>query len=289
MGDQIRAGASPDLIAHRLGSGRWTQLHRGVYGIVGSPPTWRRSLIAACLAGGPAAVASHHCAARLWELPGVVETPVPEITVPRARAPRRPGMISHETKRLHRADTAIVDGIPVTSAARTLIDCAAIWPPLVLEEALDEAIRRHLTSLSRLRWRLRALCGSGRSGSTSLRLLVEARAAREPTLGSVLERRVLRLFDRAKLPRPKCQYEIRERGRLLARVDFAYPDALLAIEADGYRYHSGRVHWQQDLTRRNALTARGWRVIHVTADDVAIRGDEICRAVSLALNHNDRL
>src|SRR5438270_9369463 len=49
-------------------------------------------------------------------------------------------------------------------------------------------------------------------------------------------------------------------GHLIARVDFAFPAAKVAVEADGYRWHSGRAQWQQDLERRNALTNLGWRV-----------------------------
>ena len=50
----------------------------------------------------------------------------------------------------------------------------------------------------------------------------------------------------------------------MAIVDFAYPDIKLAIEAEGYRWHSSRARWERDLERRNELTALGWRVIHVT-------------------------
>jgi very-short-patch-repair endonuclease len=69
----------------------------------------------------------------------------------------------------------------------------------------------------------------------------------------------------------------------LARVDLAYPDVLLAIEADGYRYHSGRVAWQRDLERRNALTSRGWRVIHVTWKDVVLEGERVAADIRRAL------
>jgi very-short-patch-repair endonuclease len=81
---------------------------------------------------------------------------------------------------------------------------------------------------------------------------------------------------------PIPQYGIRERGRLLARVDFAYPDIRLAIEVDGYRWHSGRAGWEHDLERRNKLTAIGWRVIHVTSSDLEHRFDNIVRVIAEA-------
>jgi len=51
-------------------------------------------------------------------------------------------------------------------------------------------------------------------------------------------------------------------------VDFAFPEARVAIEADGYRWHSGRARWERDLARRNSLTALGWRIVHVTWADL---------------------
>ena len=90
-------------------------------------------------------------------------------------------------------------------------------------------------------------------------------------------------MQRAGLPPPVSQYEIRDQGKLLARVDFAYPEAMVAIEADGYRYHSGKVSWQRDRIRRNALTTRGWRVLHVTWDDLQTRPDEVTSEIRVAL------
>jgi very-short-patch-repair endonuclease len=85
---------------------------------------------------------------------------------------------------------------------------------------------------------------------------------------------------RAGLPKPAIQHEIRDRGRLVAIVDFAYPDVRLAIEADGYRWHSGRARWRTDLQRRNAVTALGWRIVHVTWEDLERTPDELLRLIS---------
>jgi hypothetical protein len=183
-------------------------------------------------------------------------------------------------------DLATVDGIPVTAVARTLVDCASVWTPAILEEAIDDALRRGLVSLPLLRWRASEIARPGRRGSGTLRKLIAARSGKAVP-ESVLERRVLRLIEHAGLPAPERQFQIREGGRVLARVDLAYPAVRLAIEADGYRYHSGRLRWQKDLTRRNALTSRGWRVINVTAEDLALRPDEICRSIARSLSHPD--
>ena len=100
---------------------------------------------------------------------------------------------------------------------------------------------------------------------------------------SPLETRFLRLLRRAGLPKPIAQLEIRDRGRLIARVDFAYPEARLAIEVDGYRWHAGRARWEHDLRRRNAITAFGWRVVHVTSTDLDERPCDLLAMVAGAL------
>jgi len=167
-----------------------------------------------------------------------------------------------------------------------LIDCAPLWRAGVLEEALDDALRRGLISIPMLRRRADRLAPCGRAGAAELRRLLASRDGdRLPE--SVLERRLLRLIARAGLPPPDIQHEIFDGGRLLARVDLAYPSVGLAIEADGYRYHAGRGRWQRDLTRRNALTAIGWHVVHVTAEDLQMRPTEVCQTIALALARAD--
>jgi very-short-patch-repair endonuclease len=69
-------------------------------------------------------------------------------------------------------------------------------------------------------------------------------------------------------PSPVAQYEVRDGTRLVARVDFAYPEARLAIEADGYRFHGTHRQWKKDLKRRTILAGLGWRVLHFSWEDV---------------------
>jgi very-short-patch-repair endonuclease len=236
-------------------------------------------LLAACLAMGDGAAASHRAAAALWRLAGL-EPGAIEITVPRGRRPNPRGTIVHQLELLP-VDVTIVEAIPTTTPARTLIDLAAVAPADLVEEALDDALRRGLVTLPRLRWRLGEM-GPRRSVRT-IRRLLDARAGGDRRPQSVLETRLMRLFKRAGLPIPACQHEIRDRGRLIAVVDFAYPSRLLAIEADGYRWHSGRARWQRDLARRNELTRLGWHVIHVTAEDLHRRHEVVVATIASAL------
>jgi very-short-patch-repair endonuclease/predicted transcriptional regulator of viral defense system len=281
--DAVRFGARRAMIRWRLANGRWEELYSGVYRLVGSPTTWRQQLLAACLSSGPDAAASHRAAGRLGRLAGV-ESKVLEITVPRRRRRVRKGIVIHEAVLLPSVDVTVVDAIPVTTVTRTLIDLGAVVSKDVLEEALDDALRRSLTSIRRLRWRLDALAKPGRPGIAAIRSLLDARQPGHVTPKSTLETRFARFVRRARLPAPARQHQIRDHGRHLATVDFAYPQQKLAIEVDSYRWHSGRARWEHDLTRRNRITALGWLVIHVTKTDIEQRPEELARTIAAALD-----
>jgi very-short-patch-repair endonuclease len=180
-------------------------------------------------------------------------------------------------------DVTALDSIPVTTPARTLLDIAGTTAADAVEDALDDALRRKLVSLSRLRWRLRETGRSGRPGVAVLGRLIAARTDTSSVPQSVFETRLLRLLKQGALPDPIIQHEIRDRGRLIAIVDFAFPESRIAIEAEGYRWHAGRLRWEHDLARRNSLTGLGWRVLHVTWSDVADRPDETMRAIGRAI------
>jgi hypothetical protein len=165
-------------------------------------------------------------------------------------------------------DRTRVDGIPSTTAARTLIDLAAVSPRWRVEEALDEAERRGLISLAQMRRRVDALGGRGRRGIATIRRLLDDRDPAQAVPESVWERRLLRAIRAAGLPDPVLQFEIRHGGQLVARVDAAYPDHRVAVDYDTYRYHAGRAKYDRDLARRNRLSGIHWTLLHATARTV---------------------
>lgn len=279
----LDAGATETLIKRRCASGQWERLHPRVFRIAGSPPTWRQSLIAACFAWGDGVVVSHRAAAALWRLPGF-EPGFVELIVPRGRRRTHShGIVAHRLPMLPIADISLVEEIPVTAVARTLIDIAAIAAPDILEEAMDDALRRGLVSLPRLRWRLSELGRSGRPGIVVMRALLAARESSSAVPGSVFETRLLRILLEAGIPKPTLQHPIRDGRRTVAVVDFAFPAAQLAIEADGYRWHSGRARWEHDLARRNILTSLGWRVVHITWTDLTSNSPEMINRIRRVL------
>lgn len=70
----------------------------------------------------------------------------------------------------------------------------------------------------------------------------------------------------------------------MARVDLAYPAALLAIEADGYEFHSSRRDLQRDRARQNALVRLGWTVYRVTWEDATRHAERVRSDVATLLS-----
>ena len=122
-----------------------------------------------------------------------------------------------------------------------------------------------------------------------MRRLLDSRDVTRASPDSVFERRLQRVFHRSGLRTPVPQYEIRSEGRRVAVVDFAFPDLRLAIEADGYRWHSGRENWERDRRRANQLTLLGWRTIHVTWSDMAQHPDAVVARIRAALSSSTQL
>lgn len=270
---------SPDAISRRVKTHAWIRMCEGTYRLAAFPTGMEQLLIAGCLWAGPDSFVSHRSAAALWRLDGVA-LEVAEITDAGHRRSPMPGLVVHRADDVRDSDRGRLGPFVVASVARTLIDLGRVLPLEDVEIALDSALRRRLTTIGRLTARLDLSGTRGRKGAATLARLLAERPAGNAN-ESALETRFWRLL-RSGLPLPERQYEIRSDGRLLARVDFAYPARRLAIEVDGYEFHHGRARWQRDLERRSTLALLGWRVMHVTAADF-VDPDSVISRVGAAL------
>jgi very-short-patch-repair endonuclease len=276
------AGLSDRSARSRVESGRWERLHPGVYRIAGAPRSWRQDILAACLAVGPAAVASHRSAAGLWGLDGIGPGWV-ELSVSRPASHRLPGVIVHRSTDLAAGRPVVRTGIPLTDPARTILDLGAVLPAWRVEAALESALSRRLVTLAGLRSALDAVARRGRRGAGVLRGLLDQRSDAARLSESVLEARVLRLFHDHFLPEPVAQHEVRVGQRLVGRVDFAYPPCKVAIEVDGYEAHSSLSAFGRDRARQNELVTAGWTVLRFTWDDVVHRPERVVGVVRQVL------
>jgi very-short-patch-repair endonuclease len=273
-------GINRGVIDHRVAVGKWQRMQPGVYRIAGAPETGKQRLMAAVLWAGEGAVASHHAAAALHQLDGFVEGPI-EISSTRALKSSGDSVVLHRVKTFGVADVTVVDGIPVTSAARTIVDLAgAVGIPnragavglSDLERALDSGLRQRMFTLTRMEWEIRQ--SRGKRGVKELTNLVEERK-RYGVPETELERDFIRLIKRSALEMPQCQYRIAGVGR----VDFVYPEDKLAIETDGYAWHSDPDAFQKDRARDQELLRLGWRVLRFTKQDIRDRPAQVIKLI----------
>lgn len=262
---QARAcGMTNSMVARRINKGLLAPVVGEVLLLAGVQFAFRQQAMAARLRLGDRGALSHGTAAVIHGFEDFATPLVLEASVTVDIRCAEPWLDVHRVRVLDDCDLELAAGLTVTTPARTLFDLAGRVDELALEHSLDFVLRRRLATLRRLRWTVDRLGRRGRAGCAPLRRLLDERDPSEPVPESKLERLLLRLLAAAGLQRPQLQYQVRERGRFIARVDFAFPDVKLAIEADGRDWHYGHARWEQDLRRRSRLSAAGWRVIHIT-------------------------
>ena len=247
------------LIEH----GAIVRVRPGVLRVVGAPESWRQHLLAVCLAAGPGACASFRAAAALWALPGSAQDAL-EITTPIGRRVRLRGVTVHVTSVTGPRHTTSVGGIPVTTPARTLCDLTAVASPTSIERAIEDALRRRLTTESAMASVFADLATPGRRRSTVMRELLAERIPGIERTESEPDARLVRIIRRAGLPEPVLQHRLRLESRAI-RLDLAYPEQRVAIEYDGWDVHRQRSVFERDRARDNELTLRGWTVLRFTA------------------------
>jgi hypothetical protein len=272
-------GLTDRQIRWRLEKGRWERLARHTFRIAGTPVSWRQRLIAACLAAGPAAAASHRSAAALHRFDGF--TPgIVEITVPQARRDfHMPGVVVHSSSNWCDEDIANIAGIPVTTPERTLCTLAAVALDDQVEHALDSAERDGAVRRADLEQVHDDVRERGRNGVAALGRILSRRAALDGIPHSVLERRMLRLLERHGIALPACQVPVRRRDGHIAYLDFAYRDLALGIEVDGNVAHATPAQRSADNRRGNAVQLINIRIIRFTYEEVMHDPDMVAATV----------
>jgi very-short-patch-repair endonuclease len=280
----ITSGMNRTTLYRRTRLGRYLVEHPGVFALSGLPASWERSVLAACLAAGKDAVASHRSAGRLWNLIDDSDDIV-DITVPRSQGPRLSRVRVHRSRDLVPEQTTIRHRIPVTNPLRTMVDLAAVLPPDKVEDALDAGLRwPSLFSVAAVKAALNELAGRGRSGTGVLRNVLEERVLGDAVSDSELEKRMGRLLRRAGLPAAAFHYAVyTPAGVFLAEVDFAYPEIKLAIEVDGFGAHGTPRAMAKDFVRQNGLVPYGWRVLRFTWRQVTRQPEMVAAAILAVL------
>ena len=275
-----KCGISRAVLLRRLRNGGLNSPYPSVYVVNGSPATWERAVAVAVMscAGG---VASHATASHLWDLakrPRIIE-----VTMASKGRPEREFVI-HRSTDLAESDKTIVNGIPCTSPARTLVDVGIPWGEGFVIRCLSEAVRRGLTTDKEVATVLHRVARRGRNGVGPMRNVLMERLGWNNVTESMMEDEFLRIMKAAGVDLPEPQLSIHRRGgRLIARVDFVYHQYKLVIELDGERYHSDRDSFRKDRRKQNALVLEGYRVLRFTYFDVFAAPEYVVSQVVAAI------
>lgn len=237
-------------------SGRLHVVYRGVYRLGHSVAAPYSNEMAAVLASGPDARLSHRSA---LELRGYLE-PRPDlwlqVTVPGRRVPGANRLRIHHTDAFAPDELDVVNGVPTTSAARSVIDFAAQAPVWEVTKAYEEGIIQDAfdrDEMIRLLVRHR-----GRRGITKVRALVDRDAPPSVTIEEA-HRRLLELIRSSRLPHPRTEVQLGS-----YRADILWPDAKLIVEMDGAAFHNQAFRIERDKRRDGELAAQGYLTIRVT-------------------------
>jgi hypothetical protein len=252
----IDLGIRRRAIQHRLAVGRLQRIHFGVYAVGHWAIDAHGRLMAAVLACGTDAVASHFSAAWLWDLKPPSRTGGVDVTVTGRSRRRRAGIVLHQVRRLEPADRAVREGIPVTGVARTLLDLAEVLPQRQLRRVFEEAERLRLFDLREME----ELCqrSHGRRGLRPLRAVLAEAVTPVPSR-SELERAFLEFCSGAGLPQPAVNAVVAG-----FEADMSWAKQRLIVELDSYAHHGTRAAFERDRAKDATFQLAGYRVLRVT-------------------------
>jgi hypothetical protein len=265
--DLVLKDLSKDQVKRRVASGALVVPHRGIYLVPAIVHGYAAHLRTALLAAHGRGVVSHRSAAALWGLP-IREPEVPEITVIGTWRPDVRDATIHRVGQLSLVDRTTRGGLPVTTPAMTLLDCASVLEPEEFERCVEYSLYRDLVTFRRLRKVVERTGGRGRRGTAALRALLDARDPELAPTESELEFMTQRMIDRYNVPEPSRQRWVVTPDGDRFRLDFPYVDILLALEVDGRVCHSGRRDFVRDRQRTRALVRMGWSPLPYTWTEI---------------------
>jgi hypothetical protein len=270
--DAVRAGSLTERDLRRS----CTRIYRNVYQRRGSNLNAKDRAVAAWLWSGKEAVVAGTSAAALLGAEWIDPHTPAELVTDRTRPPP---LIITRNETLLAGERTLVDGVPVTSPARTAFDLGrrpGFQTAVIRIDALARATGIAAPDVYPLIDTHR-----GARGMKQLRRvlpLVDAGAE------SPQETRTRLVLIRGGLPRPQTQIEVRNMwGAVVARIDMGWEEWLVGVEYDGEQHWTDPSIRANDIDRTAELERRGWRLVRVSADLLRYRPDVIVERVRSAL------
>lgn len=264
----------------------WTTPSRGVR-LPGSVPITHANRVASETAvSARLAVACDLTAAHLWAmvLPSGfgldVDAQACALATNRGGSRHRAAGIRGRRLELPASHLTMLDGVALTTPARTWLDCAAMIPWRDLVAMGDAMLRHNLAAVHDLEHMVS--WGRGRRGVRSAR---QALGILDPQSESPGESWLRAYLISTGIPQPVCNFPVTI-GEYAFRLDLAWPPSRVAAEYDGTDFHDDSRRHRDDW-RRNLLRQAGWVIIVVRKEDLSGR-DDIPSKINSALANADR-
>jgi very-short-patch-repair endonuclease len=272
------AGFTNAAIRGRVRDGIWRSVYPGVLIAATSPATRAVRASAARLRVGPEAMFSDFTGARLLGID--VRHDNQDVWL---RAPMSAGVRSwlgvRVTRSRHEVEPVFAYGQPVVPPARTVVDLAGRLDERAISGLLYDVTRRRVLSIDQVVATAESIGG----GLAGLKTLRKALVGFDPAFEAMVEAHVAAALAEAGLTFTP-QFEVRDGPFLIARLDLADEELKLAVEIDGYRYHSSREAQRRDRTRDRRTRVFGWTILRFDAVDALERLPALVREVVAVRN-----
>ncbi|MBX5487381.1 hypothetical protein MHAS_00188 [Mycolicibacterium hassiacum DSM 44199] len=265
---QLLAVWSPKKLEYAVRTGTLTRLRRGVYAVAPADPELMLAAVdAAC---GRRVVACLQTAAAMY---GFDTEPDGRVHVldPGIRLRPTPQVMVHQR---HGAPLRRVGGRLATAPAWTAVELARTLSRPRGLGVLDAALRSGYCAPADLHAAVDEQ--KGRRGIVRVRELVPLADGRAE---SPMESEARLVLHDGGLPKPELQYEILDFYGGLWRVDFAWPDAMVAAEYDSVEWHANPDAFKHDRMKNARLAECGWTTVPMVADDVRRFPDQLVRRI----------
>jgi very-short-patch-repair endonuclease len=275
----VAVSVGPNTIDRLARRGYLIRQHRAVYAVGHLGPIPLANETAALLALRAGALLSHETSARMWGMlpAGSGDGQIHVIVPGSSPGASLNGVVTHRSAALEPWDLRMRDGLPVTSAARALLDMAPTQTTRALESALGQALYLRLIRQRDLE-PLRRRCADRRRCA---RLTALISSWEEPAMTrSEAEDLFLSLVRRAELPEPKVNMDWQKRER-----DFRWPESRLIVEIDGWAGHGLRPAFESDRRRDARALAVGSSTMRITWRQLRDDSLAVIASVASALAH----
>ena len=201
-------------------------------------------------------------------------TPRSRVTVPSRSARRHPGIKVHRSTTLTDKDVTVVNGIPTTTIARTLLDLADVVTPRQLERSFDQAEILEALDLNAINDQMAR--NPTRRGAKRCRIVLETHYIGRTPTWSENEEALLAITRSLGIPDPETnQFVVLDDGGPAIRADFVWRDRRVIVETDGRKWHNTRQRFESDRVRDQRLIAAGWTIIRTTWKQMKYRPHEL--------------